>query len=95
MDIYPRIVKDIDGDGKADIVGFGDEKVYISYSNGKDIDGIPQNYDSEIDSTENFCVNAGNWRTQEEFIRFIGYFYSNNTSAIMGLGADTIYKTAY
>lgn len=36
MNGYPRILKDINGDGMADIVAFGYAKAFVSYSNGKD-----------------------------------------------------------
>lgn len=32
---YPRAVADIDGDGLADIIGFEDDGVYISFNLGK------------------------------------------------------------
>eukprot|EP00548_Thalassiothrix_antarctica_P020019 CAMPEP_0194181030 /NCGR_PEP_ID=MMETSP0154-20130528/18804_1 /TAXON_ID=1049557 /ORGANISM="Thalassiothrix antarctica, Strain L6-D1" /LENGTH=95 /DNA_ID=CAMNT_0038896891 /DNA_START=165 /DNA_END=452 /DNA_ORIENTATION=- len=33
-DIFPRIMVDMNGDGKADIVWFGSKHVYIYHSNG-------------------------------------------------------------
>lgn len=32
---YPRAIGDVDGDGMDDIVGFQDDGVYVSYSQGK------------------------------------------------------------
>jgi hypothetical protein len=34
QDIYPRLLADIDNDGKADIVGFGHDGVITSLANG-------------------------------------------------------------
>ncbi|CAG9325055.1 unnamed protein product [Blepharisma stoltei] len=35
FDQFPRFVKDMNNDGKADIIGFGSAGIYIAYSNGK------------------------------------------------------------
>ena len=34
QDKYPRQVADVNGDGRADIVGFGQDAVFVSLANG-------------------------------------------------------------
>src|SRR5262249_56255718 len=34
VDQHPRFLADVTGDGRADIVGFGDDGVYVALSNG-------------------------------------------------------------
>lgn len=44
MNVHPRFVEDIDGDGMADIIGCGGLGVYIQFSNGKDTGGTPLDF---------------------------------------------------
>lgn len=32
---YPRLVGDVDGDGKDDIIGFEEDGIYVSFSEGR------------------------------------------------------------
>lgn len=41
MNIHPRFVVDVDGDGMADLVGCSNIGVFLSFSRGKDTDGTP------------------------------------------------------
>jgi hypothetical protein len=52
QDIHPRYLADVDGDGKADIVGFGDKNVYIAFSNGN-------GFESAKGYSEFFHLNGG------------------------------------
>src|SRR5258707_1197077 len=52
----PRFLADLTGDGRADIVGFGDAGVYVALNNGNGTFQAPQ-----LD-VGNFGYNAGNWR---------------------------------
>jgi len=52
---HPRFVVDITGDGRADIVGFGDSKVYVSYNDGKGGFGAVK------DLTGEFSFSGGKW----------------------------------
>jgi len=54
----PRYMADVNGDGRDDIVGFGNTDVYVSLSNG-------QGYDSPTPwLLNNFCVNSGGWNIE-------------------------------
>jgi len=55
VDKHPRHVVDVNGDGKADIVGFGNEGAYVSLSTGS---GFTQ---TEL-GLGGFGYNAGGWR---------------------------------
>ncbi len=56
VDRHPRFLADLTGDGRDDIVGFGDGGVWISLSNG---DGTFQALQLAV---ANFGYNAGGWR---------------------------------
>jgi len=55
---HPRFLADLTGDGRADIVGFGEAGVYVALSNG---DGSFQPIRRVID---NFAYSAGGWRVE-------------------------------
>jgi hypothetical protein len=56
VDLHPRIMADTTGDGRADIVGFGNAGVFVSTSNG---DGT---FAPPVRVVDNFGYNAGGWR---------------------------------
>src|SRR5262245_8311419 len=56
VDKHPRFVADVTGDGRADIVGFGDDGVWVSRNNGNGTFQTPQMV------IANFAYNAGGWR---------------------------------
>jgi len=56
VDRHPRLLADVTGDGRADIVGFGNAGVWISHSNG---DGT---FQAPVLAVANFGYNAGGWR---------------------------------
>lgn len=53
FDIYPKAIGDVDGDGKDDIIGFEEDGVYVSFSQGKGINFTPKTklYDGFARST--------------------------------------------
>ena len=77
---HPRFLADITGDGKADIVGFGDAGVYVALSNG---DGsfafTPQ------PALEDFGYEAGGWRV-ENHSRFLADVTGEGRADIVGFG---------
>ena len=55
---HPRFLADITGDGRADIVGFGDAGVYIALDNGDGSFGPRSSWST------NFGYVAGGWRVE-------------------------------
>jgi hypothetical protein len=56
---HPRFLPDLTGDGRADIVGFGDAGVWVALNNS---DGTFQAPQRVID---NFAYDAGGWRVEK------------------------------
>jgi hypothetical protein len=56
VDQHPRFLADITGDGRADIVGFGNDGVWVALSQGNGTFSAPQLV------IGNFGYNAGGWR---------------------------------
>jgi len=82
--IYHRMLADVNGDGKADIVGFGNEGVSVSLSNG---DGT---FAPMIFALDNFGNDQG-WDLQNKFPRLTGDLNHDGRADIVGFGAGTTY----
>jgi hypothetical protein len=76
---HPRFLADLTGDGRADIVGFGDAGVWASLNNGSAAFGAPQNV------VGNFAYNAGGWRV-ERHPRFLADLTGDGAADIVGFG---------
>lgn len=76
VDKHPRMLADINGDGMADIVGFGDEGVYTALANG---DGT---FASANLVLTRFGYNQG-WRT-DRHPRLLGDINGDGVNDIMG-----------
>ena len=76
---HPRFLADITGDGRADVVGFGDAGVFVALSNG---DGSFQPVRRVID---NFAYSAGGWRV-ERHPRFLADITGDGRADIVGFG---------
>ena len=79
VDQHPRFVVDTTGDGRADIVGFGNAGVYVSRSLG---DGM---FDTPQLVITNFGYNAGGWRV-ERHPRFVVDTTGDGRADIIGFG---------
>jgi hypothetical protein len=79
VDRHPRFLADITGDGKADIVGFGDAGVWTALSNG---DGTFQAPQFVLD---NFGQEAGGWRV-DKHPRFLADITGDGKADIVGFG---------
>ena len=81
---HPRLLADLTGDGRADIVGFGWAGVYVALNNG---DGSFQSPEMVV---ANFGYNAGGWRIQHH-PRFLSDVTGNGCADIVGFGNAGVY----
>ena len=80
---HPRFVVDLTGDGKADIVGFGNDGVWTAVSNGDGTFQAPRLV------LEGFNVNQG-WRV-EQHPRFVADLTGDRKADIVGFGNDGVW----
>ena len=76
---HPRFLADLTGDGRADIVGFGDAGVWVALNNG---DGTFQTPNLVL---PNFGYAAGGWRV-ERHPRFLADLTGDGRADIVGFG---------
>jgi FG-GAP-like repeat len=84
VDRHPRVLADVTGDGRADIVAFGDAGVYIALSNG---DGTFTEVGRVID---NFGYRAGGWRV-DMHPRVLADVTGAGRADIVGFGGAGVY----
>jgi hypothetical protein len=81
---HPRFLADTTGDGRADIVGFGNAGVYVSRAQA---DG---SYGPVVRVVDNFGYDAGGWRV-ERHPRFLADTTGDGRADIVGFGNAGVY----
>ncbi|PPR07298.1 hypothetical protein CVT26_012417 [Gymnopilus dilepis] len=82
-DKHVRLVADITGDGRADVVGFGQNGVYVSINNG---DGT---FQAQKFVLQQFAYDD-TWRV-EKHLRFLADMTGNGRADIVGFGTNAVY----
>jgi len=81
---YPRVVDDVNGDGRADIVGFGGSLVLVSFGNNDGTFGAP------IVSSPGFTKNVGTWTDNNNYPRVVGDVNGDGRADIVGFGESDV-----
>ncbi len=84
VDQHPRFLADTTGDGRADIVGFGNAGVYVSRAQADGSFGPVQLV------VNNFGFNAGGWRV-DQHPRFLADTTGDGRADIVGFGNAGVY----
>jgi hypothetical protein len=84
LDKHLRFLADVTGDGRLDIVGFGDQHVFIARNNG--------NYTfAPVQAViNNFCIGAGGWQINRH-PRFVADLTGDGRADILGCGDAGVY----
>jgi FG-GAP-like repeat/Astacin (Peptidase family M12A) len=83
---HPRLVADLTGDGRGDIVGFGNAGAYRSLNNG---DGT---FQGPVLAVANFGYDAGGWRV-ERHPRLVADLTGDGAGDIVGFGNAGVYAS--
>jgi hypothetical protein len=83
---HPRLLADVTGDGRADIVGFGNDGVYVSRAQAGGTFETPQLV------VHNFGYDAGGWRV-EQHPRFLADVTGDGRADIVGFGNDGVWTS--
>jgi len=86
LDRHLRFLGDVTGNGHPDIVGFGENNVYIGRNNGNGTFTTPQAV------INNFCYSAGDWRV-DQHPRFIGDLTGDGKVDVLGCGGAGVYTS--
>jgi hypothetical protein len=84
VDMHPRFLADLNGDGRADIVGFGNAGVYVSWAQADGTYSAPQLV------VANFGYDAGGWRV-DQHPRFLADTTGDGRLDIVGCGNAGVY----
>ena len=85
QDLYPRTLGDVNGDGRADIVGFGAAGAYTALGHA---DGT---FAAPFLGLNGFGAAAGGWVSQDLYPRALGDVNGDDRADIVGFGSTGAY----
>jgi hypothetical protein len=87
-DLYPRTLADVNGDGMADIVGFGSAGVYVSLATGGG------HFAASVLRLSAFGASAGGWSSSDTFPREVADITGDAKADIVGFGSTGVWSSA-
>ncbi|MFZ4401824.1 MAG: toxin TcdB middle/N-terminal domain-containing protein [Bacteroidales bacterium] len=88
---HPREMADVNGDGMADIVGFGYSNVYVSLSNGQGYDPQQEWYHYDFCIASGWLTQNNNPETDETHPRHLVDVNGDGMADIVGFAKDGVY----
>jgi hypothetical protein len=82
--LYPRLVGDVNGDGRADIVACGQSGVYVSFSTGS-------SFAAPVRDINAWGAGAGGWTDQTVYPRLLGDVTGDHQADLVGFGSAGVY----
>jgi len=82
---FPRQVADVNGDGRADVIGFGDGATFVSLGQSSGTFGSP------FQAISNYGVTAGGWSSFNTYPRQVADVNGDGRADIIGFASDGVY----
>ena len=86
-DRYPRLLADMNGDGQADIVGFGENGAYVALATGGGSFATP----ALVTTAFGASAGAGGWPSNDRHLRLLADVNGDGRADIVGFGNDGVY----